>query len=72
VDSYPIRVRYPSLMRMVNDMRDHGITQSLSSPVPALTRDWLQRAESSFDQLRDGDGKVTETYEILVLTGWRD
>jgi len=56
----------------VNDLRDHGITRSLNSPVPTLTRDWLGRAEAAFDQLREDDGKVVETFEILVLTGWRD
>lgn len=72
VDSYPIRVRYPSVRRMVNDLRDHGITRSLTSPVPPLNRDWLKRAEAAFDKLREEDGKVVETFEILVLTGWRD
>ncbi len=72
VDSYPIRVRFPEFSRMVNDLRDHGLTRSLTSPVPALTRDWLERAEVAFDSLREDDGKVVETFEILVLTGWRD
>jgi len=72
VDSYPIRVRFSSLKRMVNDLRDHGITRSLTSPVPPLNRDWLKRAEAAFDPLRDDDDKVIETFEILVLTGWRD
>ena len=72
VDSYPIRVRYPSLARMISDLRDHGITRALTSPVPPLTREWLARAEAEFDTLREGeDRKVTETFEILVLTGWR-
>ncbi len=72
VDSYPIRVRYPSLLRMVNDLRDHGLTRSLTRPVPPLDRDWLTLAEAQFDRMRSDDGKVVETFEILVLTGWRD
>ena len=72
VDSYPIRVRYPSFQRLVNDLRDHGLTRSLNSPVPPLTRAWLERANAAFDVLREDDGKVVETFEILVLTGWRD
>lgn len=72
VDSYPIRVRYPSLARMLSDLRDHGLTRSLTSPAPPLTRDWLARAEAEFDTLREGeDRKVVETFEVLVLTGWR-
>lgn len=72
VDTYPIRVRYLSFLRMVNDLRDHGLTRSLSSPVPPLNREWLKRAEAAFDALREGeDRKVVEIFEILVLTGWK-
>lgn len=72
VDSYPIRVRFPSFSRMLADLRDHGLTRSLTSPAPPLTRDWLARAEAAFDTLREGeDGKVVERFEMLVLTGWR-
>jgi SAM-dependent methyltransferase len=71
VDSYPLKVRFSSLGRLVSDLRDHGLTRTLTSPVPPLTRAWLTRAERAFDAMREGDGKVTETFEILVLTGWR-
>ncbi|WP_234032190.1 class I SAM-dependent methyltransferase [Parerythrobacter jejuensis] len=72
VDSFPIKVRYPSITRMISDLRDQGLTRSLTSTVPPLTRASLLRAEEAFDALRDDQGKVTETFEILVLTGWRD
>lgn len=72
VDSYPLRVRFPSLERMINDLRDHGLTASLSSTSPPLTRAGWSRALELFDTLREDDGKVVETFEILVLTGWRD
>ncbi|MHA6333600.1 methyltransferase domain-containing protein [Qipengyuania sp. CAU 1752] len=71
VDSYPLRVRFASFDRMVADLRDHGLTGSLTSPAPMLTRDWLDRARKAFDALREDDGKVTETFEILVMTGWK-
>ncbi len=71
VDTYPIKVRFSSLERLVNDLRDHGLTSSLASPAPPLTLTSLERARAAFDQLREDDGKVTETFEILVLTGWR-
>ena len=71
VDSYPLKVRFPSLRQLVSDLRDHGITRSIASPVPPLSKEWLIRAENAFDTLREADGKVTETFEILVLTGWR-
>lgn len=71
VDSYPVAVRFSSLERMIADLRDHGLTSSLASLAPPITRSGWQRARNLFDSLRDEDGKVTETFEILVLTGWR-
>ncbi|WP_299192529.1 methyltransferase domain-containing protein [uncultured Erythrobacter sp.] len=71
VDSYPIRVRYPSLERMIGDLRDHGLTSSLTSAAPPLTRAGWSKAEALFDSLREEDGKVVETFEVLTLTGWR-
>jgi len=71
VDSYPLKVRYSSLDQLVSDLRDHGLTSSLASPAPPLTRTGWKRAREAFDALREDDGKVTETFEILVLTGWR-
>ena len=71
VDSYPLKVRFSSFLQLISDLRDHGLTRSLTSPVPALTREWLARAEAAFDAMREEDGKVTETFEILAMTGWR-
>lgn len=71
VDSYPINVRYSSLRQLVEDLRDHGLNSSLASPTPPLTREWWGRAQNAFDALREADGKVTETFEILTLTAWR-
>ncbi|QFT77853.1 methyltransferase [Erythrobacter sp. THAF29] len=71
VDSYPLKVRYSSLGRLIGDLRDHGLTSSLASPAPPITRAGWERAKKAFESMRDRDGKVTETFEILVLTGWR-
>ena len=71
VDSYPIKVRYGTLDRLIGDLRDHGLTKSLSSAAPPLSRQSWAKAEAAFNALREDDGKVTETFEILTLTGWR-
>ncbi|MEP0191043.1 MAG: methyltransferase [Erythrobacter sp.] len=72
VDSYPIRVRFPSIERMISDLRDHGLTASLTTNSPPLTRTGWSRASELFETLREDDGKVSETFEILVLTGWKN
>ncbi|MGI8943612.1 MAG: methyltransferase domain-containing protein [Qipengyuania sp.] len=71
VDSYTLDVRYSSLETLVEDLRDHGLTRSLATPSPPLSRSGLLRAREAFDTLRDEDGKVAEQYEILTLTGWK-
>ncbi len=71
VDSYTLQVRFSQPERLVSDLRDHGLTSSLVSRAPPLTRSAWDRARAAFDALREDDGKVTERFEILVLTGWR-
>ncbi|UIP05820.1 class I SAM-dependent methyltransferase [Erythrobacter sp. SDW2] len=71
VDSYPLRVRFGSLDRMVSDLRDHGLTSALATGPWPVTKAGYRRALAAFDGLRDGDGKVSETVEILTLTAWR-
>jgi len=71
VDTYPLKVRYSSIERMISDLRAHGLTSSLATRAPVLTRSAWDRARAEFEALKDGDGKVTEHFEFLLLTGWR-
>lgn len=71
VDSYPLRVRFGSLERMVGDLRDHGLTSALAMEPSPVSKAAYRRAMEAFDALRDDAGKVSETFEILTLTAWR-
>lgn len=71
VDSRTIKVRFSSFERMIADMRDQALTGILTDCPPPLTKAALARAHRQFDALRDEDGKVTETFEVLALTAWR-
>lgn len=70
VDSQGIDVRYSSLDRLVADLRAHGFTNQLASAPPPLTRSGWERARQSFSDASK-NGKTTERFEILTLTGWR-
>lgn len=70
VDSHSLTVAYRSFDRMVADLRAHGLTNVLADTPPPLTRAGLQRAREAFADLADGEGRVTETIELLTLTGW--
>ncbi len=71
VDSYTLSVRYSQLSQLISDLRDHGLTSSLATVSPPFTKASLERASHAFDALREDDGKVTETFEILTLTAWK-
>jgi len=71
-DSNVIRASYRSLMRLVQDLRWQGLTSTLRSRAPAVTRAGLQRAETEFLAEADDQGRVTESFEIVTLTGWCD
>ncbi len=71
VDSHDLNVRYGSLDRLVGDLREQGLGNVLSSAAPPLTRDGLDRARAAFLDQADEDGRVTETFSILSLSGRR-
>ncbi len=71
VDSHRLTVRYASFDRLVQDLREQALGNILASRAPALTRHAVERARASFHAQADEDGKVSETFEIITLTGWR-
>lgn len=71
VDSHSLTVSYRSLERMLADLRAQGLTNVLADAPPPLTREGMARARAAFADMADSEGRVTETFEILTLTGWR-
>lgn len=71
VDSHTLSVRFSSLDTLVSDLRDHGLNNALKNAAPHIGRAGRDRAERAFNALADIDGKVTETFEIVTLTGWK-
>ncbi len=71
VDSRSLTARFSSFERLIGDLREQALTGVLADRPPTLTRAALARARAAFDDLRDDDSKVAETFEILALTGWR-
>ncbi|WP_133365251.1 methyltransferase domain-containing protein [Qipengyuania sediminis] len=71
-DTHPLTVRYGALLRLVNDLRDQAAGSVLRDRAPALTRAARRLAEEAFLTQADPDGRVSERFEILTLTAWRD
>lgn len=70
VDGYGLDVRYPSLTRLVADLREQGLSSALARPGPPIGKSGLRRAEEAFASMAGEDGKVIEHFELLTLTGW--
>jgi len=71
VDTHRLTARYSSLDRLVKDLREQGLTNALSDTASPLSKAALTRARSAFLDQADADGKVSETFEIITLTGRR-
>tara|TARA_B100000678_G_scaffold156623_1_gene130790 strand:- start:1435 stop:2124 length:690 start_codon:yes stop_codon:yes gene_type:complete len=65
-----VTARYPSLDRLVGDLRAQGLTGVLRQPGPPLGRGALERARAAFLDHADPDGKVPVSFEMVALTGW--
>lgn len=70
-DGRSLDVRYGSLAALVADLRAQGLGNVLAEPAPPLTRTMMKRAHAAFLAAADADGRVTERFEILTLSGWR-
>ncbi|WP_375287872.1 methyltransferase domain-containing protein [Sphingomonas sp.] len=68
-DGEPLSVRYASFARLLSDVRGSGSGNLLAEVAP-LSRETLARLAAAFEARRDADGRVTERFEIVTLTGW--
>ncbi|ODS59731.1 MAG: hypothetical protein ABS48_01750 [Erythrobacter sp. SCN 68-10] len=71
VDTHTLSVRYSALGTLIGDLRDQGLGSALADPPPALDKAARARAEAAFALGAETDGKVTERFEIVTLTGRR-
>lgn len=72
VDSHTLTVRYRSLRTLVADLRDQGLGSALADRAAPLGKAALARAEAAFAARAEADAKVSERFEIVTLTAWRD
>lgn len=70
IDSRPLDVSFGSLDRLVADLRGQGLSNLLADPGPPLGKAALARARAAFVQAGK-DGRTTERFELLTLSGWR-
>lgn len=68
VDARGLEARFSSFGTLLGDLRAQGLTSSLASSTPPLTRTMRANAETAFMQ---GEERASERFEILTLSGWR-
>lgn len=68
-DGETLTVRYRDLWRLLGDLRGMAAGNVMPGRVP-LRRETLARLAGSFGAHADAEGRVTERFEIVFLTGW--
>ena len=63
-------VRYSDWRRLISDLRDMGLGNALTGHRSYLGHDYQQRLDEAWRPLADGDGKVSETFTHIHMSGW--
>jgi hypothetical protein len=70
-DGAALTLRYRSLGALLDDLRGSGATNILHARSRSpLTRQWLAAAAEAFAAQADADGRISERFELIYLTGW--
>jgi len=69
-DGVHLTVRYSDIYRLMADLRGMGLTNLLSAGRVPLTRARLAEAASAYALRADADGRISEPFEIICVTGW--
>ncbi|WP_246218782.1 methyltransferase domain-containing protein [Parasphingorhabdus halotolerans] len=70
VDSDSLELRYGSIEKLIEDIRNFGGSNVLKQQTHNIQRTTYLRAKQGFDDRLEADGKVTEKIEIIYLCGW--
>lgn len=70
-DGDTLSVRYGGLLPLLADLRGMAATNMLASRPPNLTRAVLARAAERFADAADADGRTSERFSIVYLSGWK-
>ncbi|MEZ5737930.1 MAG: methyltransferase domain-containing protein [Novosphingobium sp.] len=70
IDSRPLDVSFRSLDTLVADLRAQGLSNTLARSGPPLGKAAMARAREAFAAAGE-NGRTTERFEILTLSGWK-
>jgi hypothetical protein len=55
---------------LIDDLRMHGVSNALAGDRAYLGRQYATRLDAAWQARTEPDGKVTERFEFLHLSGW--
>ncbi|MBW4329608.1 methyltransferase domain-containing protein [Stakelama sp. CBK3Z-3] len=68
-DTESLSVRYRDIFSLFRDLRGMAATNVMTQRSP-LSRATLAAAAQAFAALGDADGRTTERFEVITVTGW--
>ncbi|CAE6425644.1 unnamed protein product [Rhizoctonia solani] len=72
VDTDDVRVSYPSIWELMEDLRDMGESNAIVSRNAFIKRDTLIAADAIYKALHgEEDGTVPATFQIIYMIGWK-
>ncbi|QRV72698.1 methyltransferase domain protein [Ceratobasidium sp. AG-Ba] len=75
VDTDDVRVSYPSIWELMEDLRDMGESNAIVSRKTFLKRDTLIAADAIYKGRpplhADEDGSIPATFQIIYMIGWK-
>jgi len=72
VDVDEVKVHYPSMFELVEDLRAMGESNAVMNRRPFIHRDTLMAASAIYKELHgEPDGSIPATFQITYLIGWK-
>lgn len=69
-DSESLNLRYSSLPRLIDDLRDVGGSNIMTGSVSSIGQDVYENIRSLFEAQTEADGKFLESITLLYLCAW--
>jgi NADH dehydrogenase [ubiquinone] 1 alpha subcomplex assembly factor 5 len=65
-----LEVRYSDWRALVRDLRNMGLGNALAGPRHYLGQQYIENLSKAWNAKSNSDGKVTESFSFLQLSGW--
>ncbi|KAJ9093317.1 hypothetical protein QFC20_007140 [Naganishia adeliensis] len=72
VDVEDVKINYPSIWELMEDLRDMGESNAVLGRRPFIKRDVLLAADAIYKELHGlEDGTIPATFQVIFLIGWK-